>query len=229
MLGIVLLQFSTSISLHMQEIIIFRIILWKISSFLLLLLFSTDKTTYSPQHRSTQKSKDFMPPVKNRQRHSTPSSQVWQMKVEIPPSERLSKVTMQPSKNQPGQSHRTPSSHQVWRKKVETQPSERQSKVKMQPSKKQSMVKKQPSKKPSKQQSKQNVPSYHIVWDGMSKQNLLLLFLIKSLLLRISNIVPTFALWCVLERMLCFNFGTMHCTCCDAICILESTMLRMSN
>ena len=137
-----------------------------------------------------------MPPVKNRQRHNTPSSQVWQMKVEIPPSERPSKVTMQPSKNQSGQSHSTSSSHQVWRKKVETQPSERQSKVKMQPSKKQSMVKKQPSKKPSKQLSKQNVPSYHIVWDGMSKQNLLLVFLIKNLLLRISNIVPTFALMC---------------------------------
>ncbi|KAL0013471.1 hypothetical protein SO802_000540 [Lithocarpus litseifolius] len=126
----------------------------------------TDKTTYTPQHRSTQKSKDFMPPVKNRQRHNTPSSQVWQMKVEIPPSEKPSKVTMQPSKNQSGQSHSTPSSHQVWRKKVETHPSERQYKVKMQPSKKQSMVKKQPSRKPSKQQSKQNVPSYHIVWDG---------------------------------------------------------------
>ncbi|KAK7828539.1 uncharacterized protein LOC112024165 [Quercus suber] len=126
----------------------------------------TDKTTYTPQHWSTQKSKDFMPPVKNRQRHSTPSSQVWQMKVEIPPSERPSKVTMRPSKNQSGQSHSTPSSHQIWRKKVETHPSERQSKVKMQPSKKQSMVKKQPSKKPSEQQSKQNDPSYHIVWDG---------------------------------------------------------------
>ncbi|KAL4654447.1 hypothetical protein ACB092_01G379100 [Castanea dentata] len=126
----------------------------------------TDKTTYTPQHRSTQKSKDFMPPVKNRQRHNTPSAQVWQMKVEIPPSEKPSKVTMQPSRNQSGQSHSTPSSHQVWRKKVETQPSERQSKVKMQPSKKQSLVKKQPSKKPSKKQSKQNVPSYHIVWDG---------------------------------------------------------------
>nr|POF10297.1 hypothetical protein CFP56_61846 [Quercus suber] len=126
----------------------------------------TDKTTYTPQHWSTQKSKDFMPPVKNRQRHNTPSSQVWQMKVEIPPSERPSKVTMRPSKNQSGQSHSTPSSHQIWRKKVETHPSERQSKVKMQPSKKQSMVKKQPSKKPSEQQSKQNDPSYHIVWDG---------------------------------------------------------------
>lgn len=151
------------------------------------------------------------------------------MKVEIPPSEKPSKVTMQPSRNQSGRSHSTPSSHQVWRKKVETQPSERQSKVKMQPSKKQSMVKKQPSKKPPKQQSKQNVPSYHIVWDGMSKQNLLLLFLIKILLFRISNIVPTFALWCVLERILCLIL---------VLCILlavmryvswRSTMLRTSN
>nr|XP_023912579.1 uncharacterized protein LOC112024165 isoform X2 [Quercus suber] len=142
----------------------------------------TDKTTYTPQHWSTQKSKDFMPPVKNRQRHNTPSSQVWQMKVEIPPSERPSKVTMRPSKNQSGQSHSTPSSHQIWRKKVETHPSERQSKVKMQPSKKQSMVKKQPSKKPSEQQSKQNDPSYHIVWDEFHLQVLMMMMMMMMIL-----------------------------------------------
>ena len=70
------------------------IILWILSSFLLLLFCFVDKTGCTPQFQSTQKRNDFMPPVTNRQSKST-----GQKKFERQPFERPSKV--QPSKKQP--------------------------------------------------------------------------------------------------------------------------------